>query len=169
MTSTRPVLAVLFALVVAWWLHLRHFLRLLPERIATHFDGSGVPNGWMSRSTLGTFDFIFLFSLLAVVIGVAFLVRVIPTSLINVPNRDHWFAPERRRESHARMFAHMLWLACLLVAFIIGVNQLTFMANLRHGDAHLPGTGFVILLVAFLAALIAWVVGLYRMFPRPRG
>jgi uncharacterized membrane protein len=168
MTSTRPVLGVLAALVVAWWLHLHHFLRLLPARVATHFDAAGTPNGWMSRSGLGTFDLVFLGCLLAFVIGMAFLVRVLPTSLINVPNRNYWFAPERRRQSHHKMFVHMLWLACLLVGFIIGNNQLMFMANLRHGDSHLPGTGFVMLLIAFLAALIGWVVGLYRMFPRPR-
>src|SRR5947207_13752518 len=106
MESTRPALTGLAALLVVWWLHMRHFLRRLPEKIATHFDGSGVPNGWMPRDALGSFDFIFLVFVLAVVIGSAFLIRVLPVSLINVPHRDYWFAPERRRQSHARMLVH---------------------------------------------------------------
>jgi uncharacterized membrane protein len=169
MDSTRPALAALAALLVVWWLHVRHFLHRLPERIATHFDGAGVPNGWMPRAALGTFDFVFMVFVLAVVIGSAFLIRLLPVTLINVPHRDYWFAPERRRQSHDRMLVHMLWFACLMVAFLIAVNQLVFMANLRPGHPHLSGPGMITLLAAFLLALVGWVVRLHRMFPRPPG
>jgi uncharacterized membrane protein len=169
MESTRPALAGLGTLLVIWWLHMQHFLQRLPERIATHFDGAGLPNGWMSRAGLGTFDFIFMVFVLAVVIGSAFLIRLLPVSLINVPNREYWFAPQRRRQTHDRMLAHMLWFACLMVAFLTAVNQLVFAANLRPGHPHLPGAGMITLLVCFLAALVAWVIALYRIFPRPPG
>jgi uncharacterized membrane protein len=165
--STRPPLAGLAALLVVWWLHMRHFLQRLPERIATHFDGAGAPNGWMSREGLGSFDFIFLVFVLSAVIGSGFLIRALPVKMINVPHRDYWFAPERRRQSHARMLAHILWLACLMAAFLIAVNQLVFMANLRPGHPHLPGVGMIALLVGFLLAVIGWVVRLHRLFPRP--
>jgi serine/threonine-protein kinase len=167
MDSIRSPLAALAALLVVWWLHLRHSLQRLPARIATHFDGAGVPNGWMPREALGTFDMIFLAFVLAVVIGTALLIRVLPTTLINLPNRDYWFAPERRRQSHSRLLVHMLWLACLLVAFLIAVNRLVFLANLRPGPPRLSGAGFVTVLVGFLLALVGWVVRLHRMFPRP--
>jgi len=167
MESNRPPLAVLAALLVVWWLHVRHFLGRLPERIATHFDGAGAPNGWMSRAALGTFDFAFLVFVLGVVIGSGFLLRFLPVRMINVPHRDYWFAPERRRQSHARMFAHMLWFACLMVAFLIAVNQLVYLANLRPGQPQLPTAGFVTVLVGFLVAVVGWAIRLYRMFPRP--
>jgi uncharacterized membrane protein len=168
MSSTRSPVATLAFLLVVWWLHLHHFLARMPERIATHFDASGAPNGYMARASMGTVDFVFMALLLGVVIGMAFLVRVLPTALINVPHRDYWFAPERRQASHRRMFVHMLWLACLLVAFMVGVNHSIFLTNLRPGPIHLPGTHLVLLLGAFLTALAAWVAMLYRMFPRPR-
>jgi serine/threonine-protein kinase len=167
MDSIRSALAVLGALLLGWWLHLRSFLPRLPERIATHFDGAGRPNGWMTRAGLGSFDFRFLAFVLAVVIGSALLIRVLPVKLINIPNRDHWFAPERRRQSHARLLGHMLWFACLMVAFLIGVNHLVFLTNLQPAGARLSGTGMVALLVSFLAVLVVWTVRLYRLFPKP--
>jgi uncharacterized membrane protein len=167
MDSIRPPLAALAALGVVWWVHMRHFLARLPERVATHFDAAGRPNGWRPRAALGSFDVSFLLFVLAVVIGSALLIRVLPVSLINVPNRDHWFAPERRRQSHTRMLVHMLWFGCLIVGFLIGVNHLVFLANLDPGRTHLSGAGMVALLAAFLAALVFWVVRLYRLFPRP--
>jgi hypothetical protein len=136
--------------------------------VATHFDAGGRPNGWTSREALGSFDFVFLLFVLGVVIGSALLIRVLPTSLINVPNRDHWFAPERRRQSHDRLLRHMLWLACLIVGFLIGVNHLVFVANLGPGGTHLPGAGMVALLASLLLGLVVWTVGLYRLFPRPK-
>ena len=167
MESTRAPLATLAALLVVWWLHMRHFLQRLPDRIATHFGTAGVPNGWMSREALGTFDLVFLAFVLTVVIGSAYLIRFLPVSLINVPHRDYWFAPERRRQSHARMFVHTLWLACLMVAFLIAVNQLIFVANLRPGPPHLRSRDFFVVPVGFLLAVIAWAVRLFRLFPRP--
>jgi hypothetical protein len=105
----------------------------------------------------------------AVIVGVAFLIRILPADLINLPHRDHWFAPERRDESRAKMFRHMLWLASLVVAFLIGVNHLTFRANLLGGGRpQLSSAGLVGLVVVFLAALGFWVARLYFMFPRPK-
>jgi len=167
MESTRAPLATLVAVLVLWWLHLRHLLRRLPERIATHFGAAGVPNGWMSRDGLETFDLMFLAFVLTVVVGTAALIRFLPVSVINVPNRDYWFAPERRRQSHARLFAHMLWLACLVVCLLVAMNQLLLLANLRPGQPRLHGPSFIAVLVGFLLSMIAWTVRLYRLFPRP--
>jgi len=167
MDSIRPALGTLGALGVAWWLHVRHFLPRLPERIATHFDGAGRPNGWMSRAALGSLDFAILAFVLSVVIGSALLIRVLPVSLINVPNRDYWFAPERRSQSHTRLLKHLLWFSCVIVGFLIGVNHLVFLANLQPAGAHLPGVPMVALLVTFLAVLVVWTVRLHRMFRKP--
>lgn len=167
MQRAKAPIATLAVLLVLWWLHLRHFLPLLPARVATHFDGSGTPNGWMPRSALGTADFLFTTIIVGVTLGAALLVRLIPVSLINVPNRDYWFAPERRRDSHDRLTSHLLWLPGLLVAFLTGINHVVVLANLRRGDVHLGGPPFVLLLAAFAAAMIAWVVRMFRLFPRP--
>jgi uncharacterized membrane protein len=168
-TTTRAPLLTLGVLLVGWWLHLRHFLGTMPERIATHFGSDGRPNGWMARDFLGTFDVIFTALVLGITVGSAYLVRRLPVSLINVPHRDFWFAPERRAESFTRLLRHLLWLSCLMVVFLAGVNQMIFIANLRHGPPVLPGTGTVLLVGSFLTALVAWIVRLYRLFPRPPG
>jgi uncharacterized membrane protein len=164
----RGALAALLVVVVTAVTHVAHYLPRLPERVATHFNGAGAANGWMTRQGFAQFDAAMGGFVLLVIVGVAFLIRVLPASLINIPHRDHWLAPERRRQTADKIFAHMLWLACIVVAFLMGINHLTFLANMsRGGPVHLPGAAFVGLLVAFLAAMGGWVAALYFMFPRP--
>ena len=55
----------------------------------------------------------------------------------------------------------------LMVAFLIAVNQLIFIANLRPGHPHLRSRDFFVVPVGFLVAVIAWAVRLFRLFPRP--
>jgi uncharacterized membrane protein len=168
MPTTRAPFLTMAALLVGWWLHLRYFLGRMPERIATHFGAGGRPNGWMPRDFLGTFDVVFMAVVLGITVGSAYLARKLPVSLINVPHRDFWFAPERRAASYARLLRHLLWLSCLMVVFLAGVNQMIFIANLRPGTPTLPGFETVLLVGAFFTALVAWIVRLYRLFPRPR-
>jgi uncharacterized membrane protein len=162
----RGALAALLVVVVAAVTHAAHYLPKLPERVATHFNTAGAPNGWMTRDGFARFDASMGAFVLLVILGVALLIRVLPASLINIPHRDHWLAPERRRQTADKIFAHMLWLAGIVVAFLMGINHLTFLANL--GGGHLSGPGLVGLVVAFLAAMGGWVAILYFMFPRPQ-
>ena len=96
------------------------FLRLwawsgshLPESVATHFNGAVRPDGWMSRSDHQSFmlKFGLLFPLFVVVL--CFATRFVPANLINVPHREYWLAPERRKETFDYLFRHSLWFACL--------------------------------------------------------
>jgi uncharacterized membrane protein len=167
MDSLRAPLATLAALGVVRWLHMRHYVGRLPDRVATHFNASGAPDGWMTPSGLQSFDLVLTAFVLAVVVGSALLIRVLPAWMINVPNRDHWFAPERRRQSHHRLLVHMLWLACAVVGLLIGVHHLVVLANLQAGPPRLSGIGLISLVAGFLAVLVLWTVRLYRLFPRP--
>jgi uncharacterized membrane protein len=164
----RGALAALFTVLVAAVTHTVHYLPKLPERMATHFNGSGAPNGWMTREGLVKLNAATLGLVLAAVVGVAYLIRVLPPWLLNIPNKDYWLAPERRQESARRAFAHMLWLGALVAAFLTGINHLIYVANIAGGPAHLSGSGFVALVVAFLAAMGVWVVVLHFMFPKPK-
>src|SRR2546423_1804970 len=115
MRALRAPVVVLLLFVAAAAIDYALYLRLMPDRVATHFSGAGLPNGWMSRRQLALFDVGLLGFLLLLLIGLGLLGRFLPPTLINVPHRDYWFAPERRRESADRLFRHVLWLCCLLV------------------------------------------------------
>jgi hypothetical protein len=113
------------------------------------------------------FDVGILVFLVGLMLGLGLLVRVMPIELINVPHRDYWFAPERRRESAEKLGRQMWWIASATVVFVTGINHLTFLANLGPRPVYLSNTGFVALMVGFLGAIALWIARLYRLFPKP--
>jgi ABC-type Fe3+ transport system permease subunit len=139
----------------------------LPDRVASHFNGSGQPDGWMSRSAhllfMGGFGFAFpLF-----VVGICFLLRFMPVGGFNLPHRDYWLAPERRTETFAYFFRHSLWFACMAVGFAIGLHLLVIQANAQP-QARLSTPMILGLAGCFLAGVAAWVASMVLHFGRPR-
>ena len=135
----------------------------LPERVATHFGGSGAADGWMTRA--GYVRFILLFvvvlpSLLVAAIGL--LPRLLP-QWVNLPNRAYWLAPERGDDSIDFLLAHACWFGVLMVLFIAAIHCLLLQAN-AASPPRLPTAPFVALLAGFVAGLGVWMVMLYRRF-----
>ena len=138
----------------------------LPERVATHFDLSGQPNGWMSRSTHLAFIGGIGLVVPLVVVGVCFALRFAPDSSINIPNRAFWLAPERRTETIAFVFRHSLWLACETIAFVTGVHLLIVQANLQV-PARLPLAPILVWAGCQIVGVAVWAVLMIRYFRSP--
>ncbi|MBX3417048.1 MAG: DUF1648 domain-containing protein [Pirellulaceae bacterium] len=68
----------------------------LPENIATHFDEHGLPNGLLSKPTAVMLSAGLVTLLPLFFVGISVVIRWMPTSTINLPNREYWLAPERR-------------------------------------------------------------------------
>lgn len=135
----------------------------LPERVASHFDATGLANGYMTRD--GYRLFMLAFSLgfpLLMVALISWLPRLVP-DLTNIPNRAYWFAPERRETTLATLEAYALRLGCLLTVMAGGVHWLVIRAN-GVAPPRLENAPFLALLGAFLAALTLWIVMLLRRF-----
>jgi uncharacterized membrane protein len=135
----------------------------LPERVATHFDGSGQPNGWMNRSFHLWFMLIFGLTFPLLIAVILFLARFLPDSLINIPHRDYWLAVERRADTFAYLFRQSLWFACLGVCFVAGIHFLIVRANVQPA-ARLSTPLLVSVAGAFLVSLAAWAIRLVRHF-----
>ena len=50
MSGTRIPRVLFFAIVLAAIAQCVHDFPLLPDRLASHFGASGIPNGWMTKS-----------------------------------------------------------------------------------------------------------------------
>ena len=136
----------------------------LPERVATHFDFSGQPNGWMNRHSLllVSIGFGFCFPLLPV--ALCWLVRFVPNG-INIPNRDYWLAAQRRRETFDYFVRHAWWFACLAICFVIGLNASLVDANVT-ASAHLSTPIITALGGGFIVGTGIWIFTLMRHFNR---
>ncbi len=138
----------------------------LAEPVATHFDGAGRPNGWMTQTGYGIFMAAFGIGLPVLISGLMPIVsRWFPTR-VNLPNRLYWLAPERREATLSFLKWHLGWLAILMVFFVIAIHHLILMANAVR-PPELPHTPFLFMLGCFLAGMAVWTILLWRRFRRP--
>lgn len=161
-----PVVALL-ALCLGFLWFLVASSAALPGRVATHFDFGGEPNGWMTRQGTVAFMAGMGIGLPLLLAGVALLVRVLPPSLINIPRREYWLAPERRSQTAMLLFRHMLWLACLVVCFMGGIHYTLVRAN-QTVPPHMTSGLIWPMIAGFLAAIGVWSIALVRKFSNPR-
>jgi Protein of unknown function (DUF1648) len=164
MLKTAIPLAVLALCYAVFFVYVAESFDELPQKVASHFDFYGRANGWMNRDACVHFTVGLGFFVPALIIGLMAGAGKIPVSFINLPHRDYWLAPERRKAALAVLFRSSLWFAALNVLFVTGLHGLIVQANRPDGGGHLSGYGLVIVVGAYLAATVLWVMLLMRKF-----
>ena len=152
---------IFFVTLFGWW---RGYAGM-PERLASHFDAAGAPNGWMSKDQFFTLNSIL--AGLAVFIGLfpPLLIAKLSPSLINLPNKNYWLAPEHRDETIAFFERWFGWFACAFLLFLALVMQMVIESN-RSATPQLPSDQFMYLLVGFLLFTGVWVFLMVWKFSR---
>ncbi len=162
--NTLPLrIGLLVVLYIGFGVSLFESVALLPEQVATHFDGAGVPNVWMSRSLHLVFMSVFGLAFPLFLIGICWSIRFLPAGLVNLPHREYWLADERRNETASYLVRHAVWFACLALGFVIGLHWLVVLANQRQ-PPQLPIVWVLGVVGPFLVGVAVWVCCLYRRF-----
>ena len=137
----------------------------LPDVVASHFDGSGSPDGWSGRTT-------FIAIYLAIVVLVIAIFDGLPRwsgqsgrLRWNLPHRDYWLAPERRAQTLAYFCQQMLIMGCAHLALAIYTIQLVIIANLSAGPR--LGDSIFWALGLYFAFLVIWLLRLLLHFRKP--
>jgi uncharacterized membrane protein len=164
-TSAAPGI-LLILLSIAFVGFLFWSAQQLPEQVATRFGFDGRPVKWMNRSAAITLMAGFGLGLPVLMVLISFLVRVLPASSINVPNREHWLAPERRDQTYSFIVRKMLWLSCLLVCFMAGFHWIVLQAN-KSIPVQMPTNLLLTAFGVYLACMAVWIVTFVRHFLRP--
>lgn len=152
------LLGVLFAQTVVYY-------SVLPEIMASHFDGSGNPDGWMTKRFFFGFEATLLLFLLFIFTALPALLRRTPNRWINLPNKDYWLSADRRSETLAAVGRYHDWVSIALILLFITVNQLVFQANLNQTPL---STGSVLLvLLLFFAFISGWIFLFVKRFNKP--
>lgn len=138
----------------------------LPETMASHFNATGTPNGFQSK----TIFFSMVYAILLVIgaflaFGVPALIASKP-EITNLPNKTFWLAPERREATLAFLAAHFAWLGCAVLALGNAVVFLVIRYHLEHQPA-LPSSSMWTILVAFFLFVLLWMVTLLRKLSLP--
>jgi uncharacterized membrane protein len=138
----------------------------LPAVVAQHFGADGRANGWASRDAFFILSWAMLLGLSAIFMLMPRTLRRIPVSMINLPHKDYWLATERKDESLSFIEEEMQWMGVLTVAFLVVVLHLAIRANLNPAH-HLENVVFLALMAGFLLSTFAWMIRLFRRFPKP--
>lgn len=166
MLSRRVAIGLIILLTAGSIVQNAYYWNHLPERVATHFDAQGEPDAWMNRTAATAMMLGFQLGIPLFVLMMAWLASSLPGSMINIPHREYWLAPERSESTLRYMRDSMAWIAVLTSIFMMSINHLTFMAN--RDATRLPPGPFLTLLIAFLVAVFALVGCMVRHFRIPR-
>ncbi|MEP7208120.1 MAG: DUF1648 domain-containing protein [Casimicrobiaceae bacterium] len=137
----------------------------LPDPVATHFGVDGRANGWMSRQRYLTVWLAATCVFPCLVTGSIVLITRHAPRLVNIPHRDDWFAPARRKTTIDWLTRAGLWLGTIAASFLAGLHGVLLMAN-RAQPPRLPGFAFLGLTGVFVTVLLVWTAAYYGRFRR---
>jgi len=158
---------ILYMLLSLSAVQVAYYYPQMPDTVASHFGANGRANGWMSKD-----GFIGLYAFMMTLMAAMFAImpRYIlkfPDSMINLPAKGYWLAPERRAQTGATIQAFMLECGNATIALMLCIFQLAFQANL--GKPQTLGDSSWVLLAAFLGYMAVWLIRFYRAFRPPPG
>ena len=152
---------ILFFLIGVFVSQCVYYYPNLPEIMASHFDGAGKPNGWMSKQSFFLLEVVILGFIILEFTFLPWIIGKMPNRLINMPNKEFWFAEERRAETINIIQHFFEWFSAGLLALFVSVNQLVFRANLT--GENLSSYSWLIL-GAFLFFVVIWLIKFLRRF-----
>ena len=153
MLKTKLPWIVLAAALIVCVIQMAMFGPKLPDPVASHFAANGQANGSISRTTFIIFTIGFQFGLAALLVGTAWLTGVLPTSMINIPNREYWLSDERRQESLDYQKRMLLWITAITTVFFVFVTQLVIHSNMYQQPMHMAV--FWVVMGIYLVAIFA--------------
>lgn len=154
MNDARLPSVVYFLMLILGLLEWARVYPQLPERLASHFDAAGRPNGWQTKQDF--FTVMLLVTALSAVVAflVPRLITLLPAELINLPNKSYWLRPERRSETQRYLSAKLAWLGCALLFVLLTAAALSIQANLP-GHERFDSPRLFRVLGGFLLLLLA--------------
>jgi len=148
---------IYLVLILAVIVQSAYYYPKLPDEIASHFDINGQPDSWVPKEFLIAFDigFVLLTSIMFMAMPLTF--RIVPDSLINLPKKDYWLAPERRDETISFLSRQLSRMGMGTVLFLFFIFELILRANLQN-PFHISLTPMMIILGLYLAFTMVWLI-----------
>lgn len=166
MTSRAFPISCVFALIAIAVVRTIGVWDELPADMASHFGPGGRPDAFQGRAAFfATFGAIG-FGTALLLLAAPTLLRFVPPSLINVPHREYWLVPGRIDEARRKLAYYMDWFAFAITLLLVAVLELVLRANVQRTG--LDEGVMIVLLIAFFAFAIAWLVWIYRGFRPPQ-
>ena len=143
-------------------------LARLPERVPTHFAGSGRPDAWASRTAALWTSALLALGVAALFAGLVRFLRRVPGEHIGVPHPEYWKQPEHLPRLR-RLVAEDLWLLGAWTLLLLAVVQVLVVRAAALAEPRLDAWAFVAigLYVMGVIARAGWMSTRRYAVPRP--
>lgn len=127
----------------------------LPDKMATHFDIKGTPDGWDTKS-----DFFLIWISIIIMLNIMPIITCtlfdkLPKWLYNIPNRDYWFdTEERKKYIHSVLCVMMDGIFAGTNLFYIILMKYTYDINVYGSSSINMWLGIVIVILITLFSAI---------------
>ena len=132
MANRRFALILLWSIPIVLILLNILYLPRLPEMVAVHFNAAGSADSFWKKNSAFEFQVIFIIGLTLLMWGLSILVYKLPEKALNLPNRDYWLAPERKRQTLDDISTFILWMGVLTNAFLFSLFYYTMKTNIER-------------------------------------
>jgi uncharacterized membrane protein len=144
-----------------------YFYPILPESVPSHFGSNGKATSFSSKEMM-IGSHLAVIGVLLVIFGiVGALLKNGKASYINVPNREYWFAPERRAQSSNDVLSLLLWILCSVLALMLLVfyskAESAILETNKLGAAFYIGLAFFLLFDMFV---VIYLIVRFSTLPR---
>lgn len=140
-----------------------HVHQRLPEKIASHFDGSGNPDGWMSRSSFTRSMLGVGFGVPGFVMVIMYSIRFLPARFLNVPNASYWRDSKNYGKACDFLFISSLWYGSAFMLWHAFQSMAVVAAN-QTSPPHLDSARAMVITIPLLVFTLGWVAVLILRF-----
>jgi hypothetical protein len=137
----------------------------MPQTIASHFNGAGAPNGFMSQEGYAKFMLVFAAGIPVLIVSSLQLALHFAPGKVNIPNKEYWLSTQHKSGTIQFLKGHVALLGMIISLFVAYVHWLLLKAN-KHQPPQLPTLPFLIGMGAFLAGTLLWGLWLMVRFKR---
>ncbi len=143
-----------------------YWLPLMPDKIAIHYGFNGTADNWGNKM-----EFIILMGGLMLFLGMLFfglsaLMTRLPDTMINLPNKEYWLAPERRETSLNTVAQLMKDIGSRTLLFFAVIFEITCRSNASL-SLQIDTQLFFIVFGMYLFAVIVSIVYFVKQFSKP--
>jgi len=140
---------------------------ILPDNVAIHFRGNGMPDGW---SPVWFHVLLFLGIQLVLFVTINFGSKLslgLHGRWVNLPNKSYWLREENLSKAQEMLASSMMEFGTAMMLFLFVVGILMIKANLSD-PVHLANELSWPLFLVFMAFMVYWCVKLLILFRVPR-
>ena len=135
----------------------------LPEKVASHFGPSGIPDSWMPRLANLCVSLAIFIGMTVMMFYTPKLMTILPARFVNLPNRDYWLDHNRKKQTIQDITERMSLFGLAINSFFIFITHLVFKANLAQ-PVKLDENAVLMALGIFMLFLAGWLFAFIRRF-----